>query len=164
MKGTREMGKIFLKVHCKAYLKRINDGVYLNCFLVDEIGCWKRPATGNSWRDTNVKVEAVRREYKDGIWQENKIADLSGFEGETVDKTYRERIEEEFDGFLVGFTRITTTGKIGTDMTMLPYNMNGDLEEVYHLTKETKQERVGVVYFKNNSKRYVLEDDIKVYY
>ena len=64
---------------------------------------------------------------------------------------------------MVGFTRITTTGKIGTDMTMFPYNMNGDLEEVYHLTKETKQERVGVVYFKNNSKRYVLEDDITVY-
>ena len=38
--------------------------------------------------------------------------------------------------------------------------MSGDLGEVFHLTKETDKEKVGVVYFKNNAKRYVLIDDM----
>ena len=155
------MAKIFCKVHCKGYLKKIHDGVFLRCDKVDEKGGWQMPADGNAWRDINVKVTAIWSGYQDGKWQEKEIADLSGFEGETVDKVYRERIEEEFDGFLVGFTRITTTGKIGTDMTMHPYNLSGDMEEAYHLTKETNRERVGVVYFKNNSKRYVYPEDME---
>ena len=44
---------------------------------------------------------------------------------------------------------------------MLPYNMNGDLEEVYHLIKETDKQKVGVVYFKNNARRYVPLDDME---
>ena len=41
-------------------------------------------------------------------------------------------------------------------------NMNGDLREVYHLVKYTNKEKVGVVYFKNNARRYVYLDDMEV--
>ena len=151
--------KIFHKVHCKAYLKKQSDGVALVCQKpVGDFGYM--PAEGNAWYDP-IKVTATKLEYKNGRWETKEIADLSNFEGESVNKCYRTRVEEEFDGFLVGITYIVTTGSIGTDMTMHPYNMSGDLEEVYHLTKNTNKEKVGVVYFKNNAKRYVLLDDME---
>ena len=149
--------KIFQKVHCRAYLKKHHDGIRLDCWDGDDD--FKIPANGSSW-DHIITVKAVQSWYRDGKWGESEIADLSGFESESVDKQYRIRVEEEFVGFLVGITYITTTGRIGTDMTMMPYNMNGDLKEVFHLFKETNKEKVGVVYFKNNAKRYVLLDDM----
>ena len=152
--------KIFQKVHCMAYLKKHSDGVALSCYVVDRSGAFEMPAQGSSWKEP-IKVIATKTEYKDGKWTQEDIADLSEFEGESVDKQYRVRVEEEFDGFLVGMTNIVTTGQIGTDMTMHPYNMDGDLEEIYHLTKTTNKEKVGVVYFKNNAKRYVLPEDMR---
>ena len=146
--------KIFQNVHCKAYLKKYNDGIYLDCWD-GEI-----PAQGNSW-DHTIIVKAMQSWYKDCKWGESEIADLSEFESESVNKQYRIRVEEEFDGFLVGITHIVTTGRIGTDMTMMPCDMNGNLKEVFHLFKVTDKEKVGVVYFKNNAKRYVLLDDMK---
>lgn len=150
--------KIFQKVHCRAYLKKHQDGIRLDCWDGDDD--FKIPANGSSW-DHIITVKAMQSWYKNGKWGESEIADLSGFEGEYVDKQYRIRVEEEFDGFLVGITRIVTAGIIGTDTNMMPYNMRGDLEEVYHLFKETNKEKVGVVYFKNNVKRYVLLDDMR---
>ena len=150
--------KIFQKVHCKAYLKKYHDGIHLDCKDGDDD--FLMPVSGNAW-DHMVKVKAVQSWYRDGKWGESEIADLSGFEGETVDKQYRIRVEEEFDGFLVGITYIVTTGRIGTDMTMFPCDLNGNLKEVFHLTKATNREKVGVVYFKNNAKRYVLLDDMR---
>lgn len=153
--------KIFQKVHCKAYLKKQSDGVALVCQKPIVGFNAYMPAEGNCW-DEPIKVTATKLEYKNGRWETKEIADLSSFEGESVDKRYRVRVEEEFDGFLVGITYITTTGQIGTSMSEVPYNMSGDLTEVFHLTKTTKQEKVGVVYFKNNAKRYVLMEDIEV--
>lgn len=150
--------KIFQKVHCRAYLKKYSDGIRLDCWDGDDV--FKIPAKGSSW-DHTITVKAMQSWYRNGEWGESEIADLSGFESGSVDKQYRIRVEEEFDGFLVGITHIITTGRIGTDTTMVPYNMNGDLEEVYHLFKETDKEKVGVVYFKNNAKRYVLLDDMR---
>lgn len=150
--------KIFQKVHCKAYLKKHHDGIHLDCKDGDDD--FLIPVSGNAW-DHMVKVKAMQSWYRDGKWGESEIADLSEFEGETVDKQYRIRVEEEFDGFLVGITHIVTTGRIGTDMTMFPYDMNGNLKEVFHLTKATDKEKVGVVYFKNNVRRYVLLDDMR---
>ena len=150
--------KIFQKVHCKAYLKKHHDGIHLNCWDGDDD--FLMPVSGNAW-DHIVKVKAVQLWYRGGEWGESEIADLSGFEGETVDKQYRIRVEEEFDGFLVGITHIVTTGRIGTDMTMFPCDLDGNLKEVFHLIKATDKEKVGVVYFKNNAKRYVLLDDMR---
>lgn len=142
--------KIFQRVRCKAYLKKVKDGVMLNC------ADGGNPVSGNSWNHP-ISVVAIRGNYPN---IEEK--DLSAFEGETVDKTYRERVEENFSGFLVGITYIVTAGKIGTDTSELPIDMYGDDTcEIYHLTKETHGEKVGVVFFKNNAKRYVLLDDME---
>ena len=155
--------KIFQKVHCKAYLKKEWDGISLVCTKntdLANIGGFSRfPAAGSSWReDEDISVTATQMVYENGKWDIKDIKNLSSFEGEYVDKRYRKRIEEEFDGFLVGITYITTTGRIGTDCSdFLYYDC---VETRKHLTKETHQEKVGVVYFKNNAKRYVLLDDM----
>ena len=154
--------KIFVPVHCRSYLQKYSDGVHLvvsEKINFGDFGYSLNPVEGNAWDDPKI-VKAVKSEYTKDGWTEREIADLSGFEGESVHKEYRRKVNDEFDGFLVGFTRIVVTGQIGTDMTMYPYNMNGDLKEVYHLTKNTETEKVGVVYFKNNSKRYVPVYDI----
>lgn len=143
------------KVHCKAYLQRFSDGVYLYPCKYDG-----SPMEGNSWGDM-CECKAFRNECVNGKYVTTEIADLSGFEGETVEKQYRRKVEADFDGVFVGYTRIVVSGRIGTDMTMRPYNMSGDLEEVYHLTKDTDKQKVGVVFFKNNAKRYVPIEDME---
>lgn len=143
------------KVHCKSYLQRFSDGVYLDPRKYDG-----SPMQGSSWRDM-CECKAFRIEYVDNEWVTTEIADLSGFEGETVEKQYRRKVEADFDGVFVGYTHIVVSGRIGTDMTMFPYNMSGDLEEVYHLTKDTDKQKVGVVFFKNNAKRYVPIEDME---
>lgn len=150
--------KIFKKVHCKAYLKKQSDGIMLSCYK--DYNEFEFPLSGVAWEEP-VKVIAHQNIYQNGEWKDVVLADLSDFEGSTVEKIYRTRVEEEFDGFLVGITQIVTNGRIGTDMDMVPYNIAGDLKELYHLVKYTHKEKVGVVYFKNNARRYVLIDDIE---
>lgn len=108
-----------------------------------------------------MEIKSIKNEYTSNGWVTKEIADLSDYEGNTVPKQYRKRVEDEFDGVFVGFTRIIVSGRIGTDTKTLPYNMNGDLKEVYHLIKETDKQKVGVVYFKNNARRYVPLDDME---
>lgn len=139
--------KIFRKVHCKAYLEKYSDGVRLFCEQ-NNIQTHE-----NRWNE-QIIVKAMKFDPEKRETEE--IADLSEFCGETVSKQYRRRIEAEFDGFLVGITHIVTSGKIGTDYNDDPY-----CGDYYHLTKKTKSEKVGVVYFKNNAKRYVLLSDIE---
>lgn len=151
------------KVHCKAYLQKYSDGVYLETWdriSAGDFGYIDEPAKGSAWSHA-ITVKAHKNEYTSDGWKNKEIADLSDFEGNTVPKEYRRRVEEEFNGVFVGFTYIVIRGQIGTDMTMHPYNMNGDLEEVYHLIKHTEKEKVAVVYFKNNAKRYVPIDDMQ---
>lgn len=154
--------KIFIPVHCKAYLQKHSDGIYLETMKRRQVGSFgyiDEPAKGNAWGEMII-VKAVKNENANGEWKTKEIADLSDFEGNSVSKEYRRRVEEEFDGFLVGITYIVVSGEIGTDMTMRPCNMSGDLAEVFHLTKHTHKEKVGVVYFKNNAKRYVRLGDM----
>lgn len=150
--------RIFKKVHCKGYLKKIDDGISLSCEVPTAFGY--APAQGHAW-DHPIKVTAQKGYVREGFWKTECIKDLSDFEDGYVEKTYRERVSEDFFGFLVGITHITTTGKIGTSYSEVPYDMDGRTREVYHLTKETHQEKVGVVYFRNNAKRYVLLDDME---
>lgn len=147
--------KIFRKVHCKAYMEKYWDGVSLVCSETDYRGITK-VVDKSCWDDnTGVRVIAKQTWYEHGEWLEEQIADLSNFEGDSVEKSYRRRVEEPFDGFLVGITRVKVTGRIGTDYDEDEYRA------VWHLFKETGTVPVGVVYFKNNAKRYVLLDDIE---
>lgn len=151
------------KVHCKAYLQKFSDGVHLATWDradAGDFGYIEEPAKGNAWGKPII-VKAMKTEYTSDGWKTKEIADLSDFEGNTVPKQYRRRVEAEFDGVFVGFTHIVVSGEIGTDMTMHVFNMSGDLEEVFHLTKTTKKEKVGVVYFKNNARRYVPVEDME---
>lgn len=81
---------------------------------------------------------------------------------DTIDKQYRIRVEKEFDGFLVGTTSIVISRKMGTDNYKYNVNMNDNLNDAHHLIKYNNKEKVGVVYFKNNVKRYVYLDDMEV--
>jgi len=163
--------KVFQKVHCKAYMKKFSDGVRLECvkrtayqFAGKE--CFsEEPAKGSVWDvDDDIRVTAVQDIYENGEWRTEKLADLSEFDGGSVEKRYRKRVEEEFDGFLVGITRVVTTGHIGTDYTEQHVHAGefGNYDAYYHhLFKEPAYEKVGVVYFRNNAKRYVLLDDME---
>ena len=146
--------QLFKKVHCKAYLKKIKDGVYIQFFNPD----------GTYYNDRfvydyNIKAIAYKTKLDENMMNcDEELADLSEFDGSYVEKTYRERVECEFDGFVVGYTKINTKGKIGTDWDSGEYVR----EHGYCWREITERPKVAVVYFKNNIKRYVLLDDIEV--
>lgn len=143
--------KIFCKVKCKAYLKKSEDNTCI--VMYDRHGM---PIEGKTTRDPESKAFATWHIYKDGKWKTKESDDL-GFEGNTVPKRYRDRVEEDFTGFLVGFTHIRTEGRIGTDWECDPYS-----GEFGHCIQcDVKYPRVAVVYFKNNAKRYVLPEDME---
>lgn len=146
--------KLFKKVHCKAYLKKIKDGVYIQFFNPD----------GTYYNDRfvydyNIKAIAYKTKLDENMMNcDEELADLSEFDGSYVEKTYRERVECEFDGFVVGYTKINTKGRIGTDWDSGEYVR----EHGYCWREITEKPKVAVVYFKNNIKRYVLLDDMEV--
>ena len=146
--------KIFQRVNCKGYLKKARDGIFLNCEEVN--GDVAVPAKGNMWGTAqNIKVTAMQNIYENGKWAAKVLKDLSGFDGDSVLKTYHERVEEPFSGFLVGFTNIIISADIGTD-----WFSDYSSREWFRLTKHPHYTKVGVVFFKNNAKRYVLPEDI----
>lgn len=144
------------KVHCHAYLRKYYDGVYL--FVSKPNG---EMVKGNTWGEP-YDVRAYKNDYTKDGWGSKEIADLSAFEGESVPKRYRQRVECEFDGVFVGWTHIVVSGRIGTDTSMMVCDMEGHLEEVYHLTKNTEKQKVAIVYFRNNARRYVPVEDMEV--
>lgn len=143
--------KLFKKVHCKAYLKTIKDGVYIQFYNPDGSFCDKKYIDDTD----NIKAIAYKKSDNPNLCEE-ELADLSEFDGSYVNKTYRERIECDFDGFVVGFTKVDTKGIIGTDWESDEYTKSHGY--CFKIIKE--HPKVAVVYFKNNVKRYVLLDDL----
>lgn len=143
--------KLFAKVHCKAYMAKIRDTVHIQ--LYDSSGREVRNA--DTVNDYNSKAIAYR--YDEDRNEEVQIADLSEFDGESVEKTYRKRTECEFDGFVVGYTRLDVKGRIGTDWNDPGYGS----EYGFCFKMITERPKVAVVYFKNNMKRYVLPEDME---
>ena len=143
--------KLFQKVKCRAYLKKETDGVHIVISYLNG-----QPYGHNSVAHFDVeKVKAEACRFTEDLETE-VIADLSNFEGETVEKIYRKRVEENFAGFIVGFTRVNVKGVIGTD-----WHEDGYYDHGYCFKNITEKPKVAVVYFKNNCKRYVLLDDIE---
>lgn len=137
--------KLFIKVKCKAYLRKVTDGVYIQYYNSDGTECFSKFV-----RDYKSKAIVYNGNGKE-------IADLSGFCGESVEKVYRERVAEDFVGFVVGYTKVDVKGIIGTDWESDPYT-----GEYGHCFKKiTERQSVAVVYFTNNCKRYVPIDDIE---
>ena len=145
--------KLFDRVHCRGYMKVVKDGVRIQLYNSDGSFCSENTVT-----DLQAKAIAYKTVYDDkGVPYESELEDLSEFCGQSVDKTYRERVEDSFNGVLVGITRVKVKGIIGTD-----WNDNHYGSEFGFCFREiTENPKVGVVYFKNNCKRYVLLDDIE---
>lgn len=160
------MPKIFVKVKCKAYLKKESDGIFLNCtkrthYEFNGKDCYnEEPAKGNAWNmDEDIRVVAMQNVYENGRWETRELKDLSEFEGGSVVKTYRHRVEENFTAFVVGYTQIITSADIGTSYSEMHVDCYD--REWIHLTKDSHYTKVAVVYFKNNMRRYVLPEDIE---
>ena len=145
--------KLFIKVKCKAYLKKVHDGIFIG--FEDAYG---NPILTKTVDNPDIKA-FVWKLNPDTLINE-KVKELDSWCGDSVEKIYRERIEEEFTGFIVGYTRINVKGRIGTDWEDHLY-----YEEYGYCFKEIDEyPKVAVVYFKNNCKRYVLPEDIEVLY
>lgn len=138
--------KLFSMVQCKGYMEKVKDGITIN--LYDENGA---PCGAES------AVTAVATRWLGGKWEREEFADLSEFSGQTVEKTYFERREEEFVGCFVGYKRIVATGMIGTGT----YENFGQEDRNCCFKKPKWNPKVGIVYYKNNAKRYVLVEDME---
>ena len=137
---------------------RINDGVHISIY---ETYSGPQKSIFDTSKQQNKLSESRTIKGHETVLAEdssgNVIKDLSSCEGEYVNKKYYERIPCEFDGFIVGITKIKAEGRIGTEWESDPH-----YEEYGHCFKEsTWQPKVGVVYFRNNCKRYVLLDDME---
>ena len=141
--------KLFSKVHCKAYLAKEHDTVRIQLFNANGTYCEEKVV-----RD--YKSKAIAYKFDPEKCKEVEIADLSDFECDSVPKIYRKRVECDFIGFLVGYTRVDVSGMIGTDWMYDEYHDYG-----YCFKKITEKPKVGVVYFKNNMRRYVLPEDME---
>lgn len=133
--------KLFSHVKCKAYMEKARDGVSIQM-------C-------DAGLDHPQTAKAVR--YNDETHEYDEIADLSGFDGSSVEKTYMQRVEAEFNGFVVGYRKLKVRGRIGTDWNDGPYGN----EYGYCFKYVTDRPTVAVVYYKNNCKRYVLPEDME---
>lgn len=133
--------ELFTRVKCRAYMKKTRDGVAIHIEGPDGL-----PRTAKA-----VKYDNATHGYVE-------IADLSEYDGSSVEKTYAERVEAEFSGVVVGYRRLKVRGRIGTDWYDGPY---GD-EYGYCFKVTTDYPTVAVVYYKNNCKRYVLPEDMEV--
>lgn len=142
--------KLFKEVRCKAYLKKAHDTVRIQLYNKDGSFCYDKYVT-------DYEAKAIAYKFDPEKNEEVEIADLSEFCGESVKKTYRERVEEEFTGVVVGYTRIKMTGWIGTDWSDNPYEQ----EHGFCFKTISEYPKVAVVYFKNNCKRYVLLEDME---
>lgn len=141
--------ELFQQVICKAHLKKVHDGVFIG--FEDGFG---NPVETKTVNSADIKAYAWRLNPETLL--NEKIKEL-GWEGNSVEKVYRERVEEMFVGFVVGFTRIKVKGRIGTDWEDHPY-----YGEYGHCFKEVDEyPKVAVVYFMNNCKRYVLLEDME---
>ena len=143
--------KLFVKVRCRAYMKMAKDGVFIVMYNPDGTVCEDR-----LMKSYNGKAVAMKRNFENG--DDIEVEDLSEFCGQCVEKTYRERVEADFIGVVVGYTTIKANGLIGTDWNDSPYG--GDFG--YCFKNTTLAPKVAVVYFKNNCKRYVLLEDMEV--
>ena len=131
-------------------MQKTHDGIFIGF----------EDAFGNAVMTKTVKdadIKAFAWKFNPEKNRHEKIKEFDEWCGDSIEKTYRERIEEEFTGFVVGYTRIKVKGRIGTDWNGDPYY--GEYGHCFHTVEEYP--KVAVVYFKNNCKRYVLPEDME---
>lgn len=137
--------RLFSMVKCCAYLKPVRDGVNIMFLSPEEI----RNLFGSKEMEKYPYGKAIAHTAEGE-------KDLSSFEGDSVEKTYRVRMEKQFKGYVVGYTTVKVKGIIGTD------SYSNDYEEgVYFFKNTTERVEAAIVFYGNNRKRYVLLDDIE---
>ena len=129
------LGKILL---CKAYYKKVKDGVHIVCYDKDGLVC-----TGYN------SIEAAFAYDRNG-----KETELE-FVGDGIEKVLHELVEGNwFTGVCVGETVLPITEYLYADVD---YHWNG--EQYYAIRKQIQETcECYIVYFANNRKRYVPKD------
>ena len=134
------------KVHCKSYLVKESDGVMI---------LLKYP-NGEFYLYKNVDSSDIKAYACD---HNGEFKELGEWCGDGVEKTYRKKIECEFDGIYVGTVTVKVKGYIGTD-----WDDGDDYHRAYGycFKKTTEADKCGVIYYQPNKKRYVPIEDIEV--
>lgn len=133
--------RLFRKVKCHGYLVKVRDGVKIELY----------DANGEPSTEKHAE-KAIATRFDSDTKEREKISDLSDFCGNSVEKVYYKKVDGEFSGFIVGFRTLTITGVLGTD--------TGD-EGRYCFRKPGERMKVGIVYVRNNAKRYVPAEDLE---
>ena len=154
------MIKLFTKVKCHAYYKKAHD--YVHLVVYDENGnIIDNPTYIDEEEDIGkIKVVAYKKnpDYVPNVTDYTiEFADLSEFDGETVEKTCYELVNKEFTGCVVGYTQLVVTKYLGTDLgTDIRYDAYYSYGYLFKRPKDVV--KVAKVYFKNNVYRYVPVD------
>lgn len=134
------------KVHCRSYLQKDSDGIHIEAWDGDE------PVLTKTVNSASIKAYACGRD--------KRIRELDEWQGDGVEKTYRRKIDCEFDGIYVGTVTVKVKGIIGTDWTCEDYGY-GHTEYGYFFKHTTEVATCGVVYYQPNKKRYVPIEDME---
>lgn len=128
---------LFQNVVCQGYLKKINDGRYIESYE-NENGTFECTYSDSNNADLNIECEYC--------------GELDFL------KTYFEYKERIFTGIVVGFKKIVATGYLTVDTC---YGYYGT--EYTKFGKHPKDMyQCAIVYFSNNKKRYVPLDKISL--
>ena len=127
---------MFCKVKCKSYMKKINDGRYIQYYGANE-------------------TESGEEEYeyvdmKTDTWE--KIGE-EDYETLNFLKTYRQKVEKEFIGVVVGMKMVDVSAYLYLDYHKERRFVNKQIKE---------QVKCALVYYGCNRSRYVLFDDLEV--
>lgn len=126
---------LFKKVKCSSFLKKVWDGKFIQVY----------------------KGELDSASYCDSNDPENEIESDCCGEYDFL-KTYYEKKQRNFTGFVVGIKDIVVTGYLVADTDSCPYN--GEHLKIYKHPKEII--KCAIVYYGNNRKRYVPLENIEV--
>lgn len=134
------------RVHCKSYLLKDSDGIYIEAWDGDT------PVLTKTVDSAHIKAYARNRK--------GRIRQLDDWCGDGIEKTYRQKVECEFDGIYVGTVTLKFKGMIGTDWACEDYGYGQEREYGYFFKSTTEKVKCGIVYYQPNKKRYVPIEDI----
>lgn len=165
MKKKKYPVELFSHVNCTGYMKPIIDGVHIEIRDTFNNICTSGPISDISYTAKAIIYHYHTLDEYDSITGfplkvvTKEVKDLSGWCGETVEKTYYERVEKNFTGVLVGYKKLVTKRYLGTDWC--DYYID-DTDKSYGYCFKTPSEviDVAIVYYKNNCKRYVRLEDL----
>lgn len=139
---------MFQKVKCRAYMKKVNDGRF-----IQKIDSMEK----ESGLPAYLYVDTNRRnELGTDSW--SKAVDEYCGELEFL-KTYYQHTEKEFTGIVVGMKMITVSAYLYVDTE---FNHEGIDVGQYVGKQENEKRKCALVYYGCNKSRYVPMDDLEI--